>query len=351
MRSYLITILTAAVLPLSACNLYFSGGDDPDPCEFGGGGTDRTDTAQEAPEDLRNPQTGMCESFWGGGGGGGWPCDDACGPCPGGEMDQPGGAQAPIPTWGSCEGMCNGLEEASCLGTPSCRGIYTGEGFQECWQTDNEVPDTTDVVDCNELEAQDCSRFDYCSALHTDSCSGTGTDPSEDEAPAFQCGVEEFVSCFPETPQEEGCFGDEECGEGFSCNASEICLPPPSDTNGDPCPEELCGVPQPCYGFCVPEQDPGECDGEVFCDAPPPICPADSVPGISNGCFTGYCIPLSACPSVPCEQIQSEAMCVQSNNCNALYEGVDCQCTPESCECGSWIFDSCETIGPVPPTW
>ena len=346
MRSYLLSILAITVLPLGACNLYFSGGDDPEPCEFGGGTNDAPSTDfEDAPQQLRNPQTGQCESFFGGGGG--WTCDDTCGPCPAGSDSA--GTPIFIPSWGVCEGMCNGLDENTCLATNACRGIYTGAGFQECWQTDQDVPTPKTPVDCNGLEAQECSRFDYCSALHRGSCEGQGADEAGE--PAFVCAPEEFVSCFPESGDDEGCFSDDECGVGFSCNAGEICLSPPSDGNGDECPEELCGVPQPCYGFCVRNVDPGECDGEIICDVPMWFnCPEGTVPGISDGCWTGACIPLSSCPAANCADIQSEAMCVQRDDCNALYEGLDCQCTPESCDCGTWIFDSCESSSFGTPT-
>ncbi len=336
MRSYLLCILAITVLPLGACNLYFSGSDDPDPCEYGNDAP--PSNFGDVPELLRNPQSGQCGDFYGGGGGG-WTCDDTCGPCP--ATDSAGAPQF-IPTWGVCEGMCNGLDENTCLATNTCRGIYTAEGFQECWETDQDVVPTTEPVDCNGLEAQDCSRYDYCSALHRGSCETPGAD--EAGAPAFVCAPEEFVSCFPESSDDEGCYDDSECGQGFSCNSAEICLAPPSNGNGDECPEELCGVPQPCYGFCVPTTAPGECDGEITCDQfMEPICPDGTVPGISDGCWTGSCIPLSSCPLSTCAEIQNEAMCVQRDDCNALYEGLDCECTPENCDCATWVFDSCES--------
>ena len=352
MRSYLLSILAITVLPLGACNLYFSGGDDPEPCEFGGGTNDAPAIDEQIAEQLRNPQSGQCESFFGGGGS--WPCDDACGPCP---ATDTAGAPIFVPSWGVCEGMCNGLDENTCLATNACRGIYTAEGFQECWQTDQESVPTTEPVDCDGLEAQDCSRYDYCSAMHRGSCESPGTDEGGEPAfvcapEEFVCAPEEFVSCFPESGDNDGCYSDAECGEGFSCNAGDVCLsPPPSDGNGDKCPEELCGIPEPCYGFCVPSNDPGECDGPISCDVfMEPICPDGTVPGISDGCWTGACIPLSSCPSKTCTDIQSEAMCVQRDDCNALYEGLDCECTPEGCECTSWIFDSCESAGFGTPT-
>jgi len=178
-------------------------------------------------------------------------------------------------------------------------------------------------------------------ALH-----GTG-EPNSD----FACSIDEFISCFPEPGQGEGCYGDNECGDGFSCNANEICLPPPRPGNGnsDPCPEELCDVPAVCYGFCVRDAGPEECYGEVTCFSLPPKCEVGTVPGIRDGCWTGNCIPLSSCSPVDCSDIQNEAMCVERADCNALYEEVECECTPENCECRDWQFNSCETLDLPPP--
>jgi hypothetical protein len=40
-----------------------------------------------------------------------------------------------------------------------------------------------------------------------------------------------------------GCYGDQDCPPGTTCNAAEICLAPPGCKPGLPCPAV-------CYGWC-----------------------------------------------------------------------------------------------------
>ena len=344
MRPYLLTSLLVLTLPLTACNFYFGGGDDPDPCDYGGSSSSSgADQLQEA-QLLRDPQTGQCQDFgWTGPG----PCDSECGPCdyPAAEPDS---AQA-FPSWGYCESYCTGLDQDSCLATDGCRGIFADGGletgtFQECWQTDQ--GGAPSIESCEGLDAYACSQQDSCIAQHQFPCGGSGADPIPGGgAPAPTCGAEAFVACHNETgDQPVGCYGDQDCGEGFSCNAADICLPPPSDGDCDPS-SGGCGVPAVCYGYCVADPvDPGECDGEVFCDSLPPLCEAGSTPGIKDGCWTGQCIDLSLCPQTECAEIAGESMCVARADCDAFYVGVDCSCDANGCTCASWDYDSCNNI-------
>ena len=84
------------------------------------------------------------------------------------------------------------------------------------------------------------------------------------------------------------------CEEGTHCE--EIC---------EPCgPNMDCDIAGACRVDCVPDEghDPGECVGEVACDAMPPSCPDGTVPGIADLCWTGFCIPVEACaPTEPGE--------------------------------------------------
>jgi len=46
---------------------------------------------------------------------------------------------------------------------------------------------------------------------------------------------------------------------------------------------------------------------------------------------------------VDCQAITSEAICVVTPECEAFYEGVNCQCYPDgTCSCESWEFSDCE---------
>lgn len=392
MRLFLTAFLATALLPAMGCNLYFSGGDDP--CDEWGGG-DRA--APQIPEEvllLRNPETGACEDF-------GWtgpnpplPCNDACGPCVGstepgttnpvpdegpGPQDDEGDTPsleeqqdpAPQPTWGQCESACTGLQEDSCLASENCRGIYAPEAngtpglFLDCWATDQ---NPSGIVDCEGLDAYSCSTSDACVAVHEFACGGSGGgEPTPGGFQEPECVPGFFLSCHNETPQAEGCYSDQDCNQGESCNAGEICL---SDGTGDAvcygycvpdacppididCPEEgfikIC--PQDaCEADCVCEPidpiDPGECDGDVFCDSLPPLCEAGMTPGIANGCWTGVCIDLSLCPAATCGDIVGESMCIARDDCSPFYVGDNCSCDPNGCSCAEWVFDSCGIDAP-----
>lgn len=328
MRSLFVAILAAALVPLTACNLYFSD-DDPPQCDQWGGGSGGGGLAEPAIL-LRNPQTGACEAF----GSRGPdplppPCDgNECGPCYGSGSDGTGSGstgststdpdttpsgpsedsaeRAPYPDWGSCESYCTGLDETTCLGTEACRGIYaTGidsTEFLECWSTGG-AP--VFVQDCVGLDAYTCSQLDQCIAIHEYSCDdGSEQDPSGGLVPPT-CTPGLFLSCGNEPVDVTGCYSNDECDPGSRCNAAEVCNPPPSDFD---CPPAGCDVPTVCYGVCVPDLMP-----------------------------------------VDCSEVPSEAACIARQDCNAYYVGENCECDtdPDSCVCSTWTYDSCDTL-PAP---
>lgn len=138
------------------------------------------------------------------------------------------------------------------------------------------------------------------------------------------------ATCVPDAGA--GCAAID-CGPGTHC--IESCLPVACD---DPA-----GCPDLCRGECVPD-DPGHCE-EATCDRVPPTCPTGTIPGVSGGCYTGYCIPADQCGSLPtrCEELTSEVACVTTMGCTPLYTGT---CTPNPD--GTWTcidteFARCET--------
>ena len=138
----------------------------------------------------------------------------------------------------------------------------------------------------------------------------------------------------------QGCAAID-CGPGTHCE--ETCAGPPC---GDPA-----GCPEVCRGECVPD-GPGQCDGIVVCDSVPPACPIGTTPGVSGGCWSGYCIPNSQCgdpPPVTCEDITDEMTCRSRVECAPLYTGV---CTPNpdgTWTCIDTVFTRCESrVMPLP---
>ena len=105
------TLLAAVLAVTSGCDFYF-GGDDDDDCLYGGAEADRAPALE-----LRNPYTGQCEYEYGGGGGGG---GGGCYEGDGAELADP----IDMSDWAICYGGCEGLDEATCLTPPACRGGY-----------------------------------------------------------------------------------------------------------------------------------------------------------------------------------------------------------------------------------
>ena len=277
---------------MSGCGFYFGDDDDDDWDDCPYGAADFDPGGAGSPLEIRNPFTGQCE-YWGGGD---W-CDPQCGPCAG-----DGAAEAPIPTWGFCDSYCSGLDEAACLINPGCRGGYletcatddpdcdlaTDNMFWECWQTDFAGPQQTD--DCASItDAWQCSTYDNCIAVHDDNCD------DDSNGLSLGCGLGDFLSCEAEPV---GCYSDDECTtDGTTCNADELCLPPPgceTDTGNG-----LIDCDGACYGYCMVDDTP-------------------------------------ACGTL------DENTCVARDDCSPFYEGFNCDCDANgNCVCEEWVFDTC----------
>lgn len=107
------------------------------------------------------------------------------------------------------------------------------------------------------------------------------------------------------------------------------------------------GSPIGSFQSCAPEGttvDPGSCVSAVTCTTPQPVCPASTIAGRRNGCWTGYCIPLAQCDSLPACGTLAEMECIGRTDCDPIYEGVNCSCNGTSCTCQSWEFQMCEAM-------
>lgn len=383
----LASVLVPALLATSAgCSFYF--GDDD--CEYGGG-----EGADQLVVSLRNPYTGQCEDGGGGGGGG---CGDY-------EAEPP----AEPADWAACYGACEGLDELGCQATPGCRAAYASScleweyctevayTFYGCWGT---APSgAIQGGGCEGLDAYQCSRHDDCIAQHYAGSSGCGGTGNGDCAPiADPALIGNFQACAPEPSQQTGCYDDWECPSGQTCNSEEVCLPGPyacNDSNGgqgESDAEGLVPCDNRCYGWCVPVDPlPGNCYEPALCDMVPPTCPEGTLPGVSNGCYTGYCIPVGECPDQPpskgncyeevwcdvvqptcpegelpgvlnhcytgycvpvaecpdpppaCEAIWDENACLARADCEPVYQGIDCVCGPDGCVCQDYVFQYCSS--------
>jgi len=115
------------------------------------------------------------------------------------------------------------------------------------------------------------------------------------------------------------CEADKDCtllSDCCVCEAIAVGDPVP------PCNVPECFVPQ-CdslgideafcrFGTCVTEKL--NCDSSmILCDSLPPDCPAGQLPGVedNNSCWTGGCVPISACNFVSsCADCPKDQMCV-----------------------------------------
>jgi hypothetical protein len=286
MHSPCLALAGALLLAATSGCVFYS--DDDDECLYGGAGDAEGEGAAAYDPGQRNPETGLCEYFGGGGGGG---CGDPCNPCPDVPTEPD---RVPVPTWGYCESQCTGLDEASCTTTSGCRTIYTSNCidddcideplYVDCWSTDMQGP--IQGGGCEGLDSLNCSMHDDCAAVHYPACGGTG----DAEAPE-PCGAAGFGYCADE---------------------------------GNP-------------------TDPGNCYGPVTCDQAPPACPEGTTPGIKEGCYTGFCIPLEQCEQpAACNTISNEASCIARADCSPIYRGEDCSCEDTVCTCQTWIWESCQ---------
>jgi hypothetical protein len=161
-----------------------------------------------------------------------------------------------------------------------------------------------------------------------------------DCGPGYQC-VEQCnalvgpcqVQCVPVDHDPGQCYGSVTCTS-----------PPPL------CPASTTpGVANGCYtGYCIPiaacmPNDPGQCYATVTCTAAPPQCPSGTLPGVTNGCYTGFCIPTYDCELAACETLTTEAACTGRGDCEPIYVGTDCTCDPDHCECQTLTYERCQS--------
>ena len=160
-----VIIASLLLTYLTACTIYFSGDDEP------------CDDPSVEPIHLIDPNNLTCVDF----------SSTGCG-----ETLATGDSELiAVPTWGSCDSACSGLDELACMDTPLCRaahdwGCYTGDGpctaevsYLGCFPIDTTGPITGA---CEGNDAYWCSMHDNCIALH-DTYSGTN----------------QFVACVPES--------------------------------------------------------------------------------------------------------------------------------------------------------
>jgi hypothetical protein len=321
--------IAVALVALGGCNLYFGNGDDVQ-CRWG--------ADDVATIELRDPSTGVCQPFGGGG------CIDSCSPC----ADI---TAIPAQDWGSCFSQCESLDESSCMATAGCRVAYTNSAlddgppsFRGCWSV---APSGPVHGSCTNLDAQECSRHDDCSAYYNEQI--------DDGIGAM------FARCAAEA---QSCTSDTQCGPGAHCSTSDgECLPPSCDgedcpvctgrcvMDGDSCSnvtcgpgshcEEQCHADSGCLPLCVPDNG---CSGVTCPMGSECVQTCDGTDPNNPGC--GTCT-VQCVPSGTCAGLATEAACKARSDCGPVYQGMDCTCYPNGdCDCQILTYERCESLTP-----
>jgi hypothetical protein len=283
---------------------------------------------------------------------------------------------APCPPY--VEAVCV-PDPSTCYSDQDCPSGYECTSDTECLPP----PGCDEGMGCEPVCYGKCvPRDNACAAVDCMpgyTCVEQCTEPSPDGEPRCEAVCVpvqttcDATDCGPGYHCEEQCYPCDPGPNGGMCdpNACQpVCVPNPDpgecysdvlcDSLPPSCPEgTLPGISNGCWsGFCIPVEDctprdPGTCTGEVACDAAPPACPEGTVPGIAGACWSGYCIPVWACgdqPVLTCEELGDEAACVERADCAPIYEGGDCTCRPDgSCTCNEWRYSRCETTAVPPP--
>jgi hypothetical protein len=345
----MIKRLAILCLFMTGCGLYWGGDDDDDICNGTAAGTNIP------AEGYRDPQTGTCQYFGGGGGG----CcydnngNEACA--------EPGVA---LPNWGQCNSQCDNLDENSCVETTGCHAAYLDLGldafapatkFYGCWATAQSY-DALPPTSCTGLDAQTCSERDYCSMVYSGDSAPQKFEQCIDES-TTGCGID--IGCPMGSHCEQECEPCDSMGCQDTCTPT--CVPDPGTgqctgqitcSSGPPsCPANTTpGIANGCWtGYCIPNAacgspDPGDCYDTVTCNLAPPSCPSGTLPGITNGCWSGYCIPTGSCGLAACDLLGTEAACEARSDCLAIYTGTDCTCTMTGgCTCATETYSKCES--------
>lgn len=220
-------------------------------------------------------------------------------------------------------------------------------------------------------------RWTYCGAdgfyvCEGDNCTWQGAScPGGDGGTGYTCTSDRdcAAGCYcadSGTCEEAGfCTTDADCGPGFVCDVSRSSCepapppppPPPAPVcgngrleTGEACDDGNTTDGDGCSATCTVEPQ-ASCVGTLTCNLGAPRCPADQVPLILDGCYTGECKAIAQCDAPPvCEVINTEASCLARTDCGAVYTGMNCTKADGSacragdagCTCQSFSFASCK---------
>lgn len=158
----------------------------------------------------------------------------------------------------------------------------------------------------------------------------------------------------------EPCVTDKDCDLHDDCCACYGIPVGQTDPSCDlECDQSQCsalGIDHAICRFGVCTTDKLDCDASsVICKSLPPVCPAGSLPGVVDACWTGSCVPIANCNAVPdCGLCPKDTMCVQKISKQQTWpacEPIPAECAGEiDCECaGTFVctddFNICNDLG------
>lgn len=249
-----------------------------------------------------------------------------------------------------CVEECTACDPTQPMCEPTCTATCVPDGPQVCDNVTCPMGQHCEPLchPCDPLPGQDCPP-PTCEPMCV-------ADPPPPTCNAVDCGPGAHceIQCVADpagtmvcgpvcVPDGNSCAGTV-CAPGTHC--VETCAPPPPGCMGGPI-----GCPPTCTIACVPN-DPGTCHGPVLCDSLPPACPMGTLPGVRDGCWSGYCIPLAACESPPpaaCETLATEAACQAQVGCEPVYT-ASCTLRPDGTwSCNGFAFNHCQSTAMPPP--
>lgn len=281
-----VAVVLLVLLP--ACQILV--GDDADD-----GDDDYIDCDHLPVRALRDPQTGTCTPV---GRVGSMSECKACGTCAPDPIDLQGRAEC---GWLA---YCESHNEFDCVHDARCRVVFAADDrFLGCWGV---APgNLSGQGTCAGLDASACSGHLGCSAWYTArGATPIAFDHCGDAPPKTAC---EWAVCEPDKQCTQDCTPcDPSVGASCEPRCEATCVAAQGCDElacslGDVC-RETClrwgpQYPSQCFASCHPFEvgSPGLCDGPITCAASPPACPAGTIAGRADGCYTGFCIPATAC--------------------------------------------------------
>jgi hypothetical protein len=240
----------------------------------------------------------------------------------------------------------DGYGNAQCLVTLSCSS--DADCLAGCY-CDTELGYCVEAGFCS--SDSDCPPGLECNEARQ-SCDPDGTSGCTELSCPDGWACDAYTDQCIAPPPPATCSQDNDCSSGVYCNESGTCEDSCYCSSDPDAVNQGWGYCDEDRATCMPGIDPdlGSCAGAVTCNFGAPTCPANQVPLVKDGCYTGECIAASSCDlPPPCVVLNTEALCLGRPECTAVYSGTNCtnkqgtacQSSDVGCTCETYAFDEC----------